>query len=57
MVFLPVLSVKVNLSVKPSVIKVCFEKYLNHVIQLVYKQCEIAKDITMMEMHQSLMSE
>ena len=56
MVFLPVLSVKDNLSVKPSVIKVRFFKNLNHVMQLVYKQYEIAKDVVMMEMQQSLNS-
>ena len=53
MVFLPVLSV--NLSVKPSVIKGCIKKNPNHVIHLVYKQYEIAKDV-MMEMQQSLKS-
>ena len=54
MVFLPVLSVKVNLSVKPSVIKVCLKKNLDHVMQLVCKQYEIAKDAVMMEMQTSL---
>ena len=54
MVFLPVLSAMVNLSVKPSVIK-CL-KNLNHVMQLVYKQYEIAKDVVMMEIQQSLRS-
>ena len=57
MVFLPVLFVKVNLSVKPSVIKVCFfQNNPNRVIQLVYKQYEIAKDVVMMEMQQTLNS-
>ena len=32
------------------------KKNLNHVMQLVYKQYEIAKDVVMMEMQQSLKS-
>ena len=32
------------------------KKNLNHVMQLVYKQYEIAKDVVMMEMQQSLNS-
>ena len=53
MVFLPVWSVKVNLSVKPSVIKEWL-KNPHNAMQLVYKQYEIAKDVVMMEMQQSL---
>ena len=56
MVFLPVLSVKVNLYVKSSVINVCI-KNPNHVMQSVYKQHEIVKDVIMMEIQQSLNSE
>ena len=36
---------------QPSVIKVCFFlKSLNHVMQLVHKQYEIAKEVAMVEM-------
>ena len=57
MVFLPVLYVKVNLSVNPSVVKVCCtHKGQNHVMQLVYKQYEVTKDDAMMEMQQPLRS-
>ena len=57
MVFLPVLFVKVNLYVKPSVITVCFvQKNPNNDMQLVYRQYEIAEDIALMEMQQSLKS-
>ena len=50
------LSVKLNLSVKHSVIKVCLPKNLNHAMQLVYKQHEIADNVIMMETQQSLKS-
>ena len=51
MVFLPVLSVKVNLSVEPSVIEVClFPRNPNNVMQLVYTQYEITKDFVIMKM-------
>ena len=56
MVLLPVLSVKVNLSVKPSDKGMLFQKNPNHVMQLVYKLYEIAIDVAMMEMQQSLKS-
>ena len=55
MVFLSVLYVKVNLSVKSSVINVCI-KNPNHVMQSVYKQHEIVKDVIMMEIQHSLNS-
>ena len=58
MVFLRVPSLKVNLSVKPSVTKVCFcqkSESCYTIIYIVYKQYETEKYV-MMEMQRSLKS-